>query len=479
MLEQTEAEASIAIHELAPEIPPERAFAALQHLPHCIWFDSASDRDSQRGRFSFVTADPVNWLSAELGDENPWPTLHAWCQQLPSLSSLRTEAPDLPPFLGGIAGVIGYEAGWWLEPTLRESCNWSEAMVRQTQAMAVGVYDAVIAFDHHASRVWLVANGLQRDWTRSTEASHERVRTWQSFLANARPTEPRQQAPCHATSVQSNFDDNSYSLAVADIVQRICRGDSFQVNLAQTLTTDVDLTAVELYHRLRSGNPAPYAGYLDAGDYQILSSSPEGFLQVRDREVITRPIKGTQPRGEDTASDHQLAEYLQASEKDRAENTMIVDLMRNDLSKVCQDTSIEVTGLCEIERYQRVQHLVSTVRGRLREEASVVDLLCAAFPGGSITGAPKVEAMKTIQTLEGQPRGAYCGSMGYLSCCGSADWNILIRTISKRGRQLSFPVGGGITARSDPASETAETWHKAAGLLDAIGVVRGSDGDHR
>ena len=285
--------------------------------------------------------------------------------------------------------------------------------------------------------------------------------------AAARGTEVNDRSAGHR-SVVSNFSGAQFRAAVASIVERICGGDSFQVNLAQRLLAAQTIDPDALYLRLRRVNAAPFAGYYDGGPFQVISSSPEGFLQVRGRRVMTRPIKGTVPRRGDADVDRQLAETLAASEKDRAENIMIVDLMRNDLSRVCTDESVVVSQLCEVEPYRYVQHLVSAVEGRLRPGVGVVDLLRACFPGGSVTGAPKIEAMKTIAELEPNPRGPYCGSMGYISCSGDADFNILIRTITATGGRLQIPVGGGITARSNPAAEEAETWAKAEGMLQAL-----------
>ena len=246
------------------------------------------------------------------------------------------------------------------------------------------------------------------------------------------------------------------------------RAMSFQVNLSQRLLHPAVDDSVALYHRLRERNPAPFAGYFDLGEIQIVSASPERFVQVRDGWVETRPIKGTRQRGELQSADSEHADCLQASEKDRAENVMIVDLLRNDLSRVCQADSVQVTELCVLERYQYVQHLVSAVRGRLREGKSSVDLIRAAFPGGSVTGAPKVRAMEIIAELEPTARGPYCGSLGYLGFDGAVDLSILIRTITAGRGWWQAPVGGGIVAQSQPEAEYEETWHKAEGLLRAI-----------
>lgn len=453
-------------------------FRRLRQLPNCVWLDSSSDHQHDRGRYSFLTADPVAWCSADMTSPDPWPVLQEWCR---GLQHCGLTTNTLPPFCGGIIAMIAYEAAWWLEPTLRPTPDQATSTI---PGMSIGLYDWTIAVDHHLHQMWLLSTGLSETFTMDTaraERRADRVMEW--IQSNAVASDPRPPANVRATAaLASNFTDEGFAASVAEIIDRIRQGDTFQVNLAQTLTHPATCSAESLYERLRRTNPAPYASYFDCGEYQIISSSPEGFLQVRslnerddagERIVITRPIKGTVRRTGDAVIDARLGEELLASEKDRSENIMIVDLMRNDLSRVCTDDSVMVTGLCELEQYQRVQHLVSTVRGVLRPDAGVADVIAACFPGGSITGAPKVEAMRTIARLEGRPRGAYCGSLGYVSLGGAADFNILIRTVTQR-RSIDgtatweFPVGGGITARSDPQRETEETWIKAASLLEAI-----------
>jgi para-aminobenzoate synthetase component 1 len=527
-----------------PDLPA--SFAALKSLPGRLWLDSATAVGTREGgeaartesssgpvdrvagldttagqlaRFSFLTADPLASLVAFPQDPDPWPALARLAACLPP-----TSAPQLPPFQGGLAGLLGYEASRWLEPQALRSCHLHQHDDFPTPAIWFGVFDWTIAVDHAEGRAWLVCQGwrpepfqeaigggvgdTRRRASRDDRASGARV-SGDIQLARRRADQilgclsesstsgpaapgggagpsvgrPRRQridrvagsgSPtsldlAQQAGVRSNFTGAGFRTAVAEIVRRIRRGDSFQVNLAQRLLASAPLDADELYLRLRQSNPAPFAGYLDGGSFQVLSSSPEGFLQVRQRRVSTRPIKGTVPRTGDPEIDRQLAQQLSASEKDRAENIMIVDLMRNDLSRVCDDDSVVVRQLCQIERYQYVQHLVSVVEGRLRGGMGVPDLLAACFPGGSVTGAPKIEAMKTIAQLEPNPRGPYCGSLGYLSCTGDADFNILIRTVTGTGCHYQIPVGGGITARSDPAAEEAETWAKAEGMLRAFG----------
>lgn len=472
------AESLPLVHPLPPEFSLSHAFAVLSSLPGVLWLDSAAQmaddvKTVKLGRYSFLTADPIRQLTASVGGQDPWPVLDQWCRELPS--TCRT---DLPPFQGGIAGVIGYEAACWLENVPVPAVN-----DLPTPAICLGLYDWTVAVDHVEHRAWLVCQGLgpHSDQDRLANARDRRDQVLQ-WLANNCCDDDHATLPTttlagstrmegfsteHA-GVTSNFPAGAFGDNVSEIVRRIRAGDSFQVNLAQRLVTENDSHSTELYSRLRQANPAPFGGYFAGETFSVLSSSPEGFLTVRDRVVQTRPIKGTVARTGDIDVDRDLATQLAASEKDRAENIMIVDLMRNDLSRVCIDESVVVKQLCQIERYQYVQHLVSVIEGELNPDATICDLLRACFPGGSVTGAPKIEAMRTIAELEPNPRGPYCGSLGYISCGGAADFNILIRTIVATAGHLYFPVGGGITARSNALAEEAETWTKARGMLQAL-----------
>ena len=462
------------VRQLPDDFSLANAFARVATRPGCLWFDSASrgpcdHHGNPIGRFSFLTADPIEKLVAFQGEDDPWPQLDAWCRRLPSESR-----PELPPFQGGIAGLLGYEAATWLESVGTARCD-----DLPTPAVSLGLYDWTVAFDHVHNCGWLLSQGLgAADPENRLHMAEKRADEIERLLNDHWSDQPVSNGstevelfPQHATvhpDVTSNFSSEEFKRCVAEIVRLICEGDSFQVNLAQRLLAKSHLAPSELYLKLRDRNPAPFGAFYRGDGFAVLSSSPEGFLQVRDRIVETRPIKGTVPRTGDDATDEQLAQLLSDSDKDRAENVMIADLMRNDLSRVCDDDSVIVTQLCELERYEFVQHLVSVVRGELSEGRNVADLLRACFPGGSVTGAPKIEAMRTIARLEPNPRGPYCGSMGYISCGGNADFNILIRTITEAHGYWQIPVGGGITARSEPASEEAETWVKAEGMLRAI-----------
>lgn len=455
------------------------AFRRICFCPGCLWLDSASrgpqEGDScEIGRYSFLTANPIKTLVASVQDCDPWPTLDAWCRTLPPELD-----KSLPPFQGGVAGLIGYEAGTWLEPV-----GLARENDLPTPAMSIGLYDWTIATDHQTGQSWIISQGLGADHSsdRYRLAAQQADAVEAMLFSESPPVSPSSTAidqgcdqgivscqhPTARSGVLSNFSSRQFRDRVQEIVQSIRQGDSFQVNLAQRLLQQADDTSPELYLRLRTRNPAPFGAYFSGTNFEVLSSSPEGFLKLRDGCVETRPIKGTVRRTGNRAEDDRLAAELARSHKDQAENVMIVDLMRNDLSRVCTDDSVRVKQLCQIERYQYVQHLVSVVQGRLSGDKTVADLLRACFPGGSVTGAPKIEAMRTIARLEPNPRGPYCGSIGYIGCGGNADFNILIRTITAAHGYWQIPVGGGITARSDPAAEEAETWAKAEGMLRAI-----------
>jgi para-aminobenzoate synthetase component 1 len=271
--------------------------------------------------------------------------------------------------------------------------------------------------------------------------------------------------------LRSTFTHRGYLDAVTRVRDYIVAGDIFQANLSQRFQAPLAGSLFDLYRRLRHRNPAPFAAYLDCGDFALLSASPERFLHLdpERRLVETRPIKGTRPRGFGPMHDAALGQALAESDKDRAENVMIVDLLRNDLSRVCRAGTVRVPELFALEQHPTVHHLVSTVVGELEPEADAVDLIRAAFPGGSITGAPKVRAMEIIAELEPTRRAAYCGSIGYLSVTGAMDTSIVIRTYVRRGGRVYFQAGGGIVADSDPEQEYRETVDKARALIEVLG----------
>jgi para-aminobenzoate synthetase component 1 len=449
------------------------AFQRLSALPHIAFFDSAA-LDPRLGRYSFVAADPFDWLESPADGSDALAAVEQlWSRFAPH----ATKRPDLPPFQGGVAGLLSYDLNRSLE---RIPASRYEDL--QTPALAIGAYDTVLAFDHMERRGWIVSQGFPEI---EPQARHQRAAERLAFFRDAlqSPPTPRTSTERPADvprtalapqfdmpmpGVTSNFSADGYREMVRRGVDYIHAGDVFQVNLSQRLLHAATSSSTELYLKLRERNPAPYAGYFDLGAWQICSASPECFLTVRGRQVETRPIKGTRGRSPIPEADLFAGDDLSASEKDRAENVMIVDLMRNDLSRVCTAESVHIEQLCRLETYAFVKHLVSVVRGELRPECSPLDLLRASFPGGSITGAPKVRAMEIIAELEPTARGPYCGSLAYLGFDGEMDASILIRTITAGRGWWQLPVGGGIVAQSDPDDEYRETWHKARGMLKAI-----------
>lgn len=461
---------SPVVRKLPADTTPLDVFRALVALPHAVFFDSAM-RHATLGRYSFLAADPFVWLAfpADGGD--------ALGHLASALANYKAETvAGLPPFQGGAAGLLGYELAHSLESFPRP--QFDEFGV---PALAMGLYDVVVAFDHFCDTAWIISQGFPEiePHARHRRAAERCDQFWQLLQSPACGVCEKQAdseislangSPRYEVShgVVSDFSPDGYLRAVERAVAYIHAGDAFQVNLSQRLMVKATDSAAQLYERLRGRNAATFAGYFDLGNFQIASASPERFMQVVNAQVETRPIKGTRRRTASPEADLFAGDELAQSEKDRAENIMIVDLLRNDLSKVCEPDSVRVTQLCGLETYAYVQHLVSVVNGRLREGQTAVDLVRASFPGGSITGAPKVRAMQIISELEPTARGAYCGSLGYIGFDGTMDSNLLIRTITAGGGWWQLPAGGGIVAASDPRREYEETWHKALGMLKAI-----------
>jgi para-aminobenzoate synthetase component I len=457
--------------ELNPAPDPCDAFRRLCHLPQCLFLDSAR-RDPHSGRYSFITADPFELLTAAAEDASAWTTIHSRLSryEAPSL-------PGLPPFQGGTAGLFSYDLSRSLERLPRP--HFDEF---QLPGLLLGLYDVVIAFDHQSEQAWIISQGFpehdpmlrhRRAQARAAQFSRCLATAYQASLSAFNAPLPvdnlSPQFPVRGINgLTSNFSQDGYLAMIHRGIDYIFAGDVFQVNLAQRLMYPAHDDSVSLYLRLRERNPAQFAAYFDLGKFQVVSASPERFLQVGDRHVESRPIKGTRRRATQSQADRATGLELLTSEKDRAENVMIVDLLRNDLSRVCEPNSVIVSELCRLERYQFVQHLVSVVHGVLREEFGPLDLLRAAFPGGSITGAPKIRAMEIIAELEPTTRGTYCGALGYIGFDGTMDSSILIRTITAGRGWWQFPVGGGIVAQSDAEREYQETWDKAEGMLRAL-----------
>ena len=376
-------------------------------------------------------------------------------------------APVLP-FTGGAVGFFSYELCTQLEKLPRAKPD----DLPEIPASEFAFYDAFIAHEHATARTWLVANPVA-----STPAFTLLARLRES-LTSPPPPLSTPKPTCHLISDKlllptphqptANFDFTSYAAAIARIKSYIAAGDVYQVNLTQRFSTPLPCAPYDLYLRLRQRSPAPFAAYLAFGPVQLISSSPERFLTLRDRRVETRPIKGTRPRSSDPTTDAALAAELLSSEKDRAELLMIVDLERNDLGRVCDYGTVRVDRLWQLESHPTVHHLVSTVSGQLRAGLDIIDCVRATFPGGSITGAPKIRSMEIIDELEPHRRHIYTGAIGYIGFDGNADLNIAIRTITCVNHHAYYHVGGGIVWDSDPAAEYQETLDKGRAMHEAL-----------
>lgn len=446
---------------------PIEAAARLSRLPGLRFLDSAM-RHPALGRFSYVCAEPFGRFVVDATGVARWNDAAVAGRPLDALRTLLARfaiAPvaGLPPFQGGAIGAISYEFGWTLEgrePPQPRGCD----------DLDFAFHDVVLAFDHVEGRCVLIASGHPAEAGEQEAQAARRLDRFEALLA--RPAPPTAATPPVAWEAVGSRE--THADAIAAVRELILAGDIYQANIARRFTAAVpaNLEPFELYRRLRDANPAPYGAYLDLGMRQVLSTSPELFLQTDGRAVETRPIKGTRGRVADPAADGAAAAALRASAKDRAENIMIVDLLRNDLSRVCRPESVAVPAICEVESYAGLHHLVSAVTGTLRSDADALDLIATSFPGGSITGAPKLRAMEIIAAIEGRSRGAYCGAIGWFGFDGAMALNIAIRTVVVTGDTMEFAAGGGITLLSNADDEYEETRVKASRLLAAFAPAR-------
>jgi para-aminobenzoate synthetase component I len=463
----------VILEEVTLPCAPHDFFARIADRDHAFFLDSGRSSDGL-GAYSFIGFAPFhvhrqpNPKCHLLGDTLPLSELQALLRryhtphpQCHLLGDTGSAAPNLP-FLGGAVGFLSYELCTRLEKLPRAHPD----DLPDIADCEFALYDALIAHEHATGRTWLVANPVA-----TTPAP--------TLLARLRTTlNPAAKPVCHSISDKpseltavkptANFNSADYSAAIGRIKSYIASGDVYQVNLTQRFTTPLPCPPYALYQRLRENSPAPFAAYLSFGPVQIISSSPERFLTLRNGRVETRPIKGTRPRSADPATDARLAAELLASEKDRAELLMIVDLERNDLGRVCEFGSVRVEKLWHLESHPTVHHLVSTVSGQLRPGLDAIDCVRATFPGGSITGAPKIRAMEIIDELEPHRRHIYTGAIGYIGFDGNADLNIAIRTITCVNGQAYYHVGGGIVWDSEPAAEYQETLDKGRAMHDAL-----------
>ena len=458
---------SAAVHQVL-DLPAERLAAVIGTWPQPAILASGPGLGAA-GRTSILSAYPRLVFEASdqkwtrqtdsgayvTGSGDPLAELARLCRQY-SLAEPR-EAPedDTSPFQGGLIGFLGYDLAPLLERLPRQAARDS-----RLPEIRMALYDTALTVDHQTGAVTLHAWDL-------TDEGHEsllrRCRLWRRTLRSALSS-PRLVRKSMLGTLQSNLELASYLKRVRRAIEYIAAGDVFQVNIAQRFTARGLVEPLDLFLRLRQASPAPYAAYLSWRDLAVISSSPELFYRTRGDRVATRPIKGTRPRGSNPDEDQRLAGELAGSAKDRAELTMIIDLERNDLGRVCQFGSVKVVDPLSVESFAQVHHLVATVEGQLRPGLGPVDLIRAVFPGGSITGAPKIRTMEIIDELEPNRRGLYTGAIGYLSRGGRSAFNIAIRTMIAEGDRVSYQVGGGIVADSDPLMEYHETLHKGRAL---------------
>ncbi|MGA8848630.1 MAG: aminodeoxychorismate synthase component I [Dehalococcoidia bacterium] len=472
-------------------------FELIKDRPYSFFLDSGMD-PQRLGRYSFLGSEPflvmnsrgseitlIRGREQEVQHGNPFDAMG----KLLEVYKLD-HCPAPVPFLGGVVGYFSYDL-----------CNFIERLPStaiddlKLPESYFAFYDTIVAFDHLEEKAYLVATGFpqmeegqrlrrarmrldeMKNWLYSSHSVTAVSRSPEQSEGEAKQsrdrdclvtTAPRNDRQNKEITLKSNFTHEEYKKAVNRVREYIAAGDVFQVNLSQRFKADLEIPPYELYKRLRIVNPAPFASYLNFPGVAIVSASPERFLKVQSDLVETRPIKGTRPRGRDPVEDESLAQELTHSAKDRAENMMIVDLERNDLGRVCRYGTVKVTELAILETFPTVFHLTSTVVGRLRRGKSNIDLLKATFPGGSITGAPKVRAMEIIDELEPTKRSVYTGSIGYLSFNEDMDINIVIRTFLIKEGKAYFQVGGGIIYDSDPEGEYIETLDKAKALIKAL-----------
>ena len=480
------------LEEFTTTLTPDAVIERLSGEPGILLLRSASGETSQ-ARYSYVTALPfltfrsfgsrcelrsANRCHIQFG--NPWSVLDSLLSRYELLDEV-----DLPFPLGGCFGYWGYDLKDFVEPDLRHRA----VNELELPDCCVGFYSSLLVFDHALGKSWIIATGLAADGSRHDACARDELQFWKglvsheqsethsepSLLASAKTAGPERLregrgdiTPSTHQGLTSNLTRDQFIASVERAQQYIRAGDIYQVNLSQRLSVESPLSAWDLYCRLSAVSPAPFSAYLDCGDFQIASASPELFLRLSGAQVLTRPIKGTRPRSADPIRDAQLTYELQTSPKEMAELVMITDLLRNDLGKVCEYGSVHVPELVRLERYPQVQHLVSSVEGRLRPRTTHLQALAACFPGGSITGAPKFRAMEIIDELEPATRGPYTGALGFLGFNRESQLSVIIRTALCRDNTTFFHVGAGIVADSIPSAEYEETLAKARGFLQAL-----------
>ena len=453
-------QAHVVVELVDSRIPIESAVVIFAQEAGCAILESSLQNRSY-GRFSIFAFDPVETFSVDrIGPRCPFRSLADHVRDRPAVAAGGIHLP----FVGGWIGYVAYEAGLTIEGIERTT-----ACGLPLPQMRLCLYDTAAVYDHNSQQWYMTAVAWPNGFAERRAPVGERLAALRARLEAASELDPSDFPAMPATAApMPNMSHRAYLAKVERAKRYIQAGDIYQVNLTQRFVTRTNASPLSLYRRLRRFSPSPHAALLRWGDTAILSSSPELFLEMRDGHVVTRPIKGTRPRGTDAPTDAAYRSELTASEKDRAELTMIVDLLRNDLGRVCKFGSVRVTDPGTIETHPTVFHRVATVTGDLAPDVRWVDLLRAAFPGGSVTGAPKIRAMQIIDELEPTARDVYCGSIGMIGLDGSLSLNIAIRTMVQIGEAVYVYAGGAIVADSEPVEEYRETLAKAAGMFRAL-----------
>jgi len=459
---------------MADLLTPVSAFLKIaEHADYAFLLESVEGGE-QVARYSFLGKDPFLILRARDGRAVIERDGECTESAVPFLDTLRTtmagfqspQVPGLPRFTGGAVGYLGYDAVPWFEPVRLQPRREGDPAADEAGFM---VFDTVLAFDHVQHRILLIANarvGADDDLRALYQFACAKIAFLEGELERSLSQTARTAgAPIE---VRSNLTREAFESHVAAAKASIAAGDIYQVVLSQRFETELSADPFTVYRALRHVNPSPYMFFIRMGEASIVGASPEMLVRVEGRRVETHPIAGTRPRGAGAEEDQLLAEELKASEKERAEHVMLVDLGRNDIGRVAEYGTVKVPQYMALERYSHVMHLVSIVEGRLAGDRDRLDALVACFPAGTVSGAPKVRAMEIIASLEPGRRGIYAGAVGYLDFAGNLDFCIAIRTIVIEGRRALVQAGAGIVADSDPPAEYEETWDKARALLRAL-----------
>lgn len=442
------------IREINTKLNSFEIFTIFRNECDSFILDSAMDKE-KLGRYSFISSQPFKVLKYKDTDENPLELLKE------ELNKYRVTNDTNLPFIGGAVGYLSYDLGNYMEELPRSAVD-DIGM----PDIYFGFYNHVIVVDHLMEKTYIATPNIDVKLEEKIidyieqKILKEEEKGIDNICYQEKEVEP--------IRLKSNFTKEEFKNAVQNVREYIRQGDIYQANLTQRFSGETELTSFELYRDLRRFSPAPFGAFLNFEDAHILSNSPERFIRCINKKIEARPIKGTRPRGKDKEEDLKLQQELKNSEKDRAELLMIVDLERNDIGRISKTGSVEVPELFVIEPYANVNHLVSTVVGELKDNKDATDIIKATFPGGSITGAPKIRAMEIIDELEPTQRNVYTGSIGYIGFNGDMDFNIAIRTIIKDDKKVYFQVGGGMTWDSDPDEEYQETIDKAKSIMKAL-----------